>query len=874
MKTPDEILKEIQSADIKKSRGKLKIFFGMCAGVGKTYSMLLHAKELLKSGNTVLVGYIETHGRKETAELLDGLELLPRKKVSYKGYEFEEFDLETAIEIKPDYILIDELAHSNVPGLKHSKRYQDVLELLDYGINVLTTINVQHIESRSKTVEQITGVAIQETVPDSIIDLAENIEVIDIPVEELLKRLDEGKVYIPEKAKLAAQNFFKTGNIISLREMALRFTAEKVEGDLIEYMGEKNIVGPWKAGDKLMVAVGSSPFSADLIRWARRMAYALKTHWYAVYVKTDIKLNEKSNENLEKNLRLAKELGAEVITSSDTDLVDGLLQIAHRHNVTQIIIGKPTKYNLLNYLKSDNYIDRLILESGNIDIYIVSPESVSNQPRKKRRLNLFTTPVKDYIYSSLSVILVSALCFPFRDYIGYQSVGLLLLFNLLLMPFYSGRGPIIFAALLNSLIWDFFFIPPILTFYVGQLHDVLTILLNLVIAVTSGLLATRLKRQQQLVQIREKNNLALLNFTKELAKCKNKMDAVIIALKHIELNFKTNAYFINENSESVISTGNILTLDPKELSIAKWSLSQNSIAGKFTNNLPDATGQYIPIVTSRKKIGVICLILINKLSIEEENLINNIITQLSGVYENEETAEQMKRMQIETESKKLYDTLLDSISHEFRTPIAVISGSATSLLEKNITDKPDLVRNFADEIYLATKRLNILVENLLDITRLESGKLKLNKDLYNINDVIAETLLQLKDVRENHELIMDLKANNPTSMIDYGFISQAFFNILHNSFIYTPEGSTITISSELVGKNIRITFADNGKGLSEESLKRLFEKFYRPPGTKAGGTGLGLSIAKGFIEAHSGSISVTNNTPSGLIFDIMLPLYE
>ncbi len=873
MKTPEEILENINKNEVKKSRGKLKIFFGMCAGVGKTYSMLLHAKELLKNGNNVLVGYIETHGRKETSALLEGLNILPRKKLTYKGFEFEEFDLEKALTLKPDYILVDELAHTNIPGSIHSKRYQDVQQLLENGINVLTTINIQHIESRSKTVEQITGVPIQETVPDSIIELANDIEVIDIPVEELLKRLEEGKVYVPDKAKLASQNFFKTGNIISLREMALRFTAEKVEGDLVDYMSERNIVGPWKAGDKLMVAVGSSPFSAELIRWTRRMAYALKSQWYAVYIKTNIQESDKSISQLEKNLRLAKELGAEVITSTDTDLVEGLLQIARRHNVTQIIIGKPAKYNFLNFIKRDNYVDRLIQESGEIDIYIVRPQQVNKKVKKHKIVN-FTSPLREYLISATSVVVLSLICFPFREYIGYQSVGLILLFNLLIMPFYVGKGAILFSALLNALIWNFFFIPPIFTFEIGKLHDVLTLLLNLVIAITSGLFATRIRKQQRLVQQREKSTVALLNFTKELSNIKSKYDAISTTLKHIDLNFKVNAIFIDENAEHQISSRDLFSFEPKEISIAKWSLEQNAIAGKFTNNLPDAIGQYFPVITNRKKIGIICLLLNQKLSIEEENLINNIITQLAGVYENEETAEQMKQILIETESKKLYDTLLDSISHEFRTPIAVISGSATSLLENNITDKPELVRNFADEIYLASKRLNILVENLLDITRLESGKLKLNKDFYNINEVIAEALIQLKDVRQNHKLIMDLKAINPTSMIDYGFISQALFNILHNAFIYTQEGTTITIKSEILDKNIKISISDNGEGLDKESINRLFEKFYRPPGTKAGGTGLGLSIAKGFIEANGGTVSVRSNEPNGLIFDIVLPLYE
>ncbi len=873
METPDEILEKINRLEQSRLQGKLKIFLGMCAGVGKTYSMLLHGKELASNGKNVVVGYIETHGRVETENLLEGLTVLPRKKVTYKKIQFEEFDLEKTIVLKPDCILIDELAHSNIPGLKHSKRYQDVLELLDNGIDVLTTLNVQHIESRNKTVEQITGIAIHETVPDSIIEITENIELVDLPIEELLQRLSEGKVYIPEKAEIAFRNFFKPGNLLSLREMALRLTAEKVESDLVDYMSEKKIEGPWKAGDKLMVAVGPSPFSAELIRWTRRMAYALKSQWYAVYVKTSIRVTEKKTEQLEKNLRLAKELGAEVITTADTDLVDGLLQTAKRMNIGQIIIGKPGKYNIWNYLRKDNYVDRLIQKSGNIDIYIVRPEEIKDIVFKKAE-DTFVTPFKEYMVSALSVFTVAVLCFPFRESIGYQSIGLILLLNLLILPFYVGRGAIIMAAFLNFLIWNYFFIPPLFTFEIAKLHDVLTLLINLVAAITTGFLVTKIRKQQLLVKLREKNAVALLNYTAELAGCNNKYNAITIALKHIGININANATFFDEAFQPIGSSGDLYHFDQKETAIAKWCLEHNTVAGKYTDNLPDAVGQYFPVVSNRSRIGVVCLLLKKKLNIEEENLITNIITQLAGIYEKEESEERIQKMLIETESNKLYDTLLDSISHEFRTPIAVISGSATSLLEQNITDRPELVRNFADEIYIAGKRLNVLVENLLDITRLESGKLKMNKGVFSIDEVIFDVLSQLKDISNNHIIKFELKAENNCSMIDYGFINQALFNILNNAFTYTPEGTTITIATENVDKVIKVSIIDSGAGLNQDAISRLFEKFYRPPGTKTGGTGLGLSIAKGFIEAHGGRLSVRSNEPNGLIFDIILPVYE
>lgn len=871
MGTPDEILQGINDEMKRKSRGRLKIFFGMCAGVGKTYSMLLHARELIGLNKDVLVGYIETHGRADTARLLDGMQIIPRKKLIYRDIEFEEFDLEKALELKPEYILVDELAHTNVPGSKHNKRYQDVIELLENGINVLTTLNVQHIESRSKTVEQITGIQIHETVPDSLIEIAENVELIDLTVEELLARLQDGKVYVPEKAKTAYSNFFKQGNLISLREMALRLTAEKVESDLVSYMSEKNITGPWKVGDKLLVAVGTSPFSAELIRWTRRMAYSLKTQWFAVHVKTDVKENEKSTLQLEKNLRLAKELGAEVVTTADTDLVDGLINFARNNNISQIIIGKPLRYNIFNYIKKNNYVDRLIAESGNIDIYIIRPSQVNQKVVKKPRIFSLTTPFREYAISALSVILLAAICFPLREHLGYQSIGLIFLLNLLIIPFYAGRGAIFLSAFLNMLIWNFFFIPPLFTFEINSLHDTLTLILNFFTALTAGLLVTRIKKQKQLVQIRESASLALLNYTKELSNCSGKYDAIRIALKHIDENVNANATFFNIKAEALMSSRELYDFEEKDLAILKWSLMNNKIAGKFTDNLPSAVGQFFPVVSKKTNIGAICLLINHKLYIEQENLVTSIIEQLASVYEREDAEEKVKKLMIETESKRLYDTLLDSISHEFRTPLSVIIGSATSLLEDGFNDKPELVKIFAAEIYTASKRLDLLVGNLLDISRLESGSYNLHKENHNLLELINSVLDQLADLSHAHTILIDSETGEAEVSVDYGIFSQALFNILHNSLVYTPEGSTIKIKTQENEDSTTIQIIDDGPGLSQEVIDRLFEKFYRPPGTKTGGTGLGLSIAKGFIEAHGGSIGVENNLPSGLIFDITLP---
>lgn len=873
MNRADEILNEIQKAESKKLRGKLKIFFGMCAGVGKTYAMLVQARELVNAGRNVLVGYAETHGRTETAELLSGLKVLPRKSMLYNNIKLEEFDLERTLELHPEFVLVDELAHTNVPDSKHEKRYQDVLELLDNGINVFTTVNVQHIESRSKTVEQITGVPVRETVPDSVIELADDIEVIDLPIEELLKRMSEGKVYVPEKAALASKNFFKEGNLISLREMALRLTAEKVEGDLVDYMSEKNIPGPWKAGDRILVAVGSSPFSAELIRRARRIAYNLKSKWFAVYVRTGNNMDEETEKSIEKNLRLAKELGAEVITTADTDLVSGLLDMARRNNVAQIIIGKPAKYGILNYFKKDNYIDRLISESGDIDIFIVRPERVTRKDVKKSKsVRAAKSNAKEYAYVMTSILLVSLICWPFKEYMGYQTVGLLLLFNLIILPFFVGRGPIIAGAILNSVIWNYFFIPPLFTFEIAKFHDVMTLVLNFVVALTGGFLTTKIKIQKELVRFREKNNLASLDFTKDLAVAKSRYEAIQITLSHIDKNIGCQASFFGSDLKAVASSRANIELSEKERSIAQWSMDSNKQAGKFSANLPESICRFLPVSISEKKIGVIGLYLTDKLSIESENLVGSFITQMCGIYEKELSRELLQKVELSKESDRLYDTLIDSISHEFRTPIAVISGASSVLFEDKIAENPELVGELANEIYFATKRMDSLVENLLNINRLEAGKLTINGKMNSINDLISETADNLKPNKGNRKIDLQLDAKNTNFMFDYGFVGQAIYNILQNACFYTPDGSVIEIKTEFDNESCKITISDNGPGVPEEQLPKLFDKFYRVKGTKSGGTGLGLSISKGFITAHKGTIRVLLNKPSGLIFEIIFPL--
>ncbi|MGA2298100.1 MAG: sensor histidine kinase KdpD [FCB group bacterium] len=877
---PDSILASIKNEEAKSIQGKLKIFLGMSAGVGKTYTMLEVAHEAKKEGKDIIIGYVETHNRQETEKLTKGLELIPRKSIEYKGISVEEMDIDSVLQRKPAIVLVDELAHTNAPGSRHIKRYQDVIELLENGINVFTTLNVQHIESRTDIVAEITGIKIHETVPDSVVDLADDIEIIDLPPEDLLKRLAEGKVYIPEKAKQASENFFRIGNLTALREIALRLTAERVDKKLQEYMQKKNIIGPWKSGERLLVAISPSPYSANLIRWTRRLASTMNASWLAVYVQTSQPLSDRDNEELFKNINLVQELGGEIIRTTDEDIVKGLLRIALQKNVSQIIIGKTLRNTIFSFFKRKDLVTRLLSESGDIDIYAVRAEKFKQQTKKKRFIPQIKSGIKQYVIAILIITMVATLCFPLTPYIGYQTVGLILLFTITLLPLIVGRGPILVAAITSSLLWNYFFIPPIFTFHIEKIQDIITLSVNFSVALVTGFLTAKIRYQQRAVKQREERAVALYNLTNELSHATSKESVAKKAVDNIVNTFDADAVFLvpnaNKKIEILYTSLKLNYIDYKQLSVATWSFENNKIAGVNTDNLPDAEFQFFPITTPRDKFAVLGLKYKSQSAplIDQETLLLNFITQISSAYERELSEEKAKQLLLMSESEKLYQTLLNSISHELRTPISIITGATSTMIDSDINLEPNAIKELTLEIQLAANRLNRLVENLLDMTRLESGLMKLNLDWCDINDLISVVLKQLQKELTNHQIIIEAAPDLPLIKLDFVLMSQALINILQNSAVYTQEGSIIKIKLLQKGKDIIICIEDNGPGFPENALPHIFDKFYRSPGTKAGGTGLGLSISKGFIEAHGGKIEAENVKTGGARFNIILNTSE
>ncbi|MBX3084141.1 MAG: sensor histidine kinase KdpD [Anaerolineae bacterium] len=876
---PDALLKAIQKEEAKSQRGNLKIFFGMVAGVGKTYAMLEAARQRLAEGIDVVVGYVETHGRAETEEMLAGLPFIPRKRLDYRGTQLEEMDIDAILERAPQLVLVDELAHTNAVGSRHPKRYQDVLELLDAGINVYTTLNVQHIESRADAVRQITGVTVHETVPDSILDTANEIELIDLPPDELLKRLSEGKVYTPDRAELAAQKFFRKGNLTALREMSLRLTAERVDHQLQDYMQVKQIAGPWKSGERLMVALSPSPLSERLVRWTRRMAYNLEAEWLAVSVESPIPLSDDQQQQLAKNMALARELGGEVVVTAGTDIVKSLLRVARQRNVTQIVIGKPQRDWLQEKMSGGSLVNRLVHHSGSIDVYVVTGDPMESRQKLALPIVRISSNVNQYVIASViivSVVILNLVLFSGSGY--YEFVGLNLLLTVLILSAFVGRGPIFLASTLSAILWDLLFIPPRYTITISRAEDVLVFIMYFVIALVTGNLTTRFREQERAAISREKQTNALYTMSREIANTLTLDDVLNTAVQHIGQIFDADVVMLLQETGDGLShaahKASTFLVNEKEWSVALWAYENGKTAGRFTDTLPSAQGQYWPLVAPSGIMGVIGIRFRSdeRLLTNKEVLLATFVNQVSLAIEREAFEDKLQHTAVLEESERLYATLLDSISHELRTPLAAIRGAASGLLDPTIRIDDTSRQTLEQDMQDALDRLTRLVDNLLDMTRLESGQLKLRLDWCDVTDLINVSLQQVEKRLINHQVIVEVADHLPLIRLDFVLMEQVLVNLLHNAATYAPPKTRVRIGAHTEGSEMVITVADRGPGLPPDSLERVFDKFYRAPGAATGGTGLGLSICKGLVEAHGGTIRAENRANGGTRFIVRLPI--
>ena len=878
---PDALLKRVQADEARQLQGKLKIFFGANPGVGKTYAMLEAAHEQRRDGVDIVIGIVETHGRAETEALLPGLEVLPRRTVEYRGTVLNEFDLDAALARHPTVILIDELAHTNAPGLRHTKRWQDVQELLKAGITVYTTVNVQHLESLNDVVAQITGVRVRETVPDSAIERADDVELIDLPPDDLLQRLKDGKVYVPQQIQHAIQHFFTKGNLIALRELALRRTAERVDQQMEVYRRDHAVVRTWPAAETIMVCVNMKPRGPRLIRAARQMATNLHAKCIAVYVQVPrhLRLPQADRDRLVQTLRLAEQLGAETVTLTGERVAQELLNYARSRNATKLIVGKPVRSLWKEWLFG-SVVSELVHQSGDIDIYVITGEAGEGQPLIRRSLKR-TSNRREYLYALVGVAMATAVAWAMDPYFSQANLIMMYLMAVIVIAIRLGRGPSVLASVVSVATFDFFFVPPYLSFAVSDIQYVLTFAIMLIVALVISNLAVRIREQAELARDRERRTAVLYAMSRDLATHRGTAMLAQVAAKHLREVFDGQvAIFLADAEKRVrLQRGEQLffDLDPKESGVAQWVFDHNERAGSGTDTLPGASALYLPLVGSTGPIGVVAVrpkdtgLLLDP---EQLHLLESLINQVALAIERTRLSDEAQQAHVRVETERMRNAILSSVSHDLRTPLATITGAASSLLDErsplNASDRLEL----SQSIYREANRLDRLLKNLLDMMRIEAGAVQLKKEWHPLDEIVGAALSRMEERLRNVTVRTTFPPDLPMVQIDGVLMEQVMINLLENAAKYAPPGSVIEVSASAGNKEVVVELADRGQGIPVGEEVRIFDKFYRAKPAREGGVGLGLTICRGIIEAHGGRIWAENRTGGGAVFRFAIPLPE
>ena len=878
---PDALLMRVQAEETRQLEGKLKIFFGANPGVGKTYAMLEAAHEQRRDGVDVVIGVVETHGRVETEALLPGLEVLPRRTVEYRGTLLKEFDLDAALARRPAIILIDELAHTNVPGLRHAKRWQDVQELLKAGIAVYTTVNVQHLESLNDVVTQITGVRVRETVPDSAIERADDVELIDLPPDDLLQRLKDGKVYVPEQIQHAIQHFFTKGNLLALRELALRRTAERVDQQMEVYRRDHAVVRTWPAAETIMVCVNMKPRGPRLIRAARQMAADLHAKWIAVYVQLPrhLRLPQADRDRLIHTLRLAEQLGAETVTLTGERVAQELLNYARSRNATKIIVGKPVRSLWKEWLFG-SVVSELVHQSGDIDIYVITGEAGEGQPLVRRGLKR-TSRRREYLYALMGVAIATAVAWVMFPYFGPANLIMMYLMAVIVVAIRLGRGPSVLASLLSVATFDFFFVPPYLSFAVSDIQYLLTFAIMLIVALVISNLAVRIREQAELARYRERRTTVLYELSRDLATHRGTAMLTQVAVKHLREVFDGQVAVFLADAEKRVRLQRteqvFFEFDPKEAGVAQWVFDHNERAGLGTDTLPGASALYLPLVGSSGPIGVMAVRAKDAgllLDPEQLHLLESLVNHVALAIERTRLSDEAQQAHVRVETERMRNAILSSVSHDLRTPLATITGAASSLLDDqsrlNVDDRLELSRS----IYREADRLDRLLKNLLDMMRIEAGAVQLKTEWHPIDEIVGAALSRLEERLHNHIVKTAFPPDLPLVHIDGVLLEQVMMNLLENAAKYAPAGSIIDLSASAGDREVLVEVADRGQGIPLGDEIRIFDKFYRAKPAREGGVGLGLTICRGIVEAHRGRIWAENRTGGGAVFRFAIPLSE
>jgi two-component system sensor histidine kinase KdpD len=868
--------------------GKLKIFVGAAPGVGKTYEMLQQARARKRDGYDVVVGVVETHGRKETEALLEGLDVVPRRRVEYRGQWLEEMDLDAILARRPQLVLVDELAHTNAPGSRHPKRYLDVEELLGAGINVYTTVNIQHIESLNDVIAQITRVRVRETVPDSIFDRADAVELVDLTPDDLIARLKEGKVYVPKQAERALEHFFSPANLTALRELALRRTAERVDEQLLTEMQARAIPGPWAAGERILVCVSEDPRAAGLVRFAKRLADRLHAPWTALYVegRRGLHLSEEQRDRIADTLRLAQALGGEPVTipGGARSIADDVVAYAQANNVTQIIIGKSSRSRWFEILHG-SVVHDLVRRSGHISVSVIAGEDISGEPvpRKTVRTAEAGEPFDPWPYavSLLAVAAALGVGHLIQPWFGIENVDLVFLTAIVALAVRFGLWPSLLASVAASLGYNFFFMEPLYTFTIADPTNVAAFVFFIVMAVLVSNVAARVRTQAMAAVGRARTTESLYAFSRKLAGVGTLDDVLWATAYQTALMLKVRVVLLlPEDGTIAVKAGYPPEdiLDEADIAAAKWAWENNRAAGRGADTLPGAKRLFLPMRTGRGAIGVVGLDSDKPgplLTPDERRLLDALIDQGALAIERVRLVEDMDKVKRTLETDRLRAALLTSISHDLKTPLAAILGAAGTLrdLSGKLSDgeKAELLATIVDE----SERLNRFIANLLDMTRLESGAVVPKTSLMDVREIVGSALRRAGKILSLHRVDLALAGDLPMLALDAVLFEQVLFNLLDNASKYAPAGSTIRVRAWRDGGAVSLQIEDEGQGIPPDELERIFDKFYRvEKGDQVrAGTGLGLAISRGFVEAMNGTITAANRTDrSGAVFTIRLPI--
>jgi two-component system sensor histidine kinase KdpD len=882
---PDQLLAQVQAQEASARRGRLRIFFGACAGVGKTYAMLDAARNQRLSGTDVVVGYVEPHGRLDTERLLEGLERLPTLAVRYRGMVRQEFDLDAALARRPAILLVDELAHTNLaggePAPRHPKRWQDVEELLDAGINVWTTVNVQHLESLNDLVAQITGVRQRETLPDRVFDEANDIELIDLPPDDLLARLRAGKVYIPDEAATALERFFRTPNLMALRELALRRVADRVEAAARALPVDRSRAR--LAGDRVMVAVGPDAQAEQLVRAGKRLADALDAEWTVVYVETPalLRLSEVERNRRIDVLRLAESLGAETVTLDGPTAAETLLEYAHTRNATRVLVGAPQRRGWRAWLRPSTSI-QLLRSARGFDLTAIAP---GEQPagRAAPRAGVSgpdTRPVhwERYAWALFTTFACTAVAFALYPRIELANLVMVYLLGVTVAALRFGRAPAVLTAVLNAVAFDFFFVPPRFSIAIADVQYLVTFVVMLIVALVIANLVASVRQQTRVAGARERRTALLYAMSRELAATRGISSMARVAVRHVAEVFACQAVILLPDGDNKLSYPPDPPLEKSfrgaDLAVAQWVADHGRRAGLGTDTLPAAAGLYVPLGDQERRLGVLAVLPANPRRVllpEQSHLLETFAGQIGLAVERARLAESAEQATVVAERESLRNTLLASISHDLRTPLAVIAGAGSALAENDPALDAATRSRMARSVESKAREMSELVSNVLDLMRFESGQVSLRRDWQTLDDLVGTALQQIGTLAQ-HPVALRIPAELPPLYVDATLVAQLFTNLFDNAAKYTPPGTHVWVSAVVDGAMVRVRVEDDGPGLPPGDPGRLFDKFQRGNGEGSiVGVGLGLAICQAIVRAHGGQIEAQRRPEGGARFEFTLP---